>query len=149
MKNKRNLIIYIAVVILAVFLFSACSSALNEAANLQAYDFGADQIPTVNYIVGTRTVTNVETSTSPEALQKQYTYRSDSEFEDLLNYTIYLRYENGWIVTQEYDLNDVPGTAQLAKNSVDAGKILILSIAYESGAYAIKITKADGTIDIN
>jgi len=52
-------------------------------------------------------------------------------------------------VTQDYDLNVTPGNAQLAKESADTDKILVLSIAYEDSKYAIKITKGDGTLTSN
>jgi|GEM_PF-1608350 len=136
-----------SLVIISVFAFSACS-ILSDAAELQEYDMSGDSVKTVNAVVGEREVTGVETGVTNGVINKQYTYESNSVFDDLMAYTQYLR-ENGWNVTQDYDLNVTPGNAQLAKESADTDKILVLSIAYEDSKYAIKITKGDGTLTSN
>jgi len=139
---------FLAVIIILVLAFSlAACSILNDAAKLTEYDFGNDKIPTINSHVGDRKVTHVEVGTNNGSPQKQYTYQSDTVFDDLLAYTLYLR-ENSWMVTQDYDLEKTPGSAQLGKESADEGKILIMSIAFEENKYAVKITKMDGTLSV-
>ena len=146
MKNRNRLILCVTLIIVAAFLLGGCQ-ILNDAAQLQEYDFGTDKIPTINSIVGERKVRNIDTSTTNGVPQKQYTYESETVLDDLIMYTMTLR-GNGWVVTQSYNLEVSPGSAQLAKNSADSGQILVLSIAYESDAYAIKITKCEGTLDM-
>jgi len=145
--KKVGSIVSIVIVVLLACMVGACGF-LKEAANLQEYDFGSDKIPTINSQVGERTVTGVESGTSNGAHQKQYTYKSDSVFNDLMKYSQFLR-DNGWIVTADYNLNSTPGSAQFAKESADEGKILIISIAYEADKYAVKITKGVGTLTHN
>jgi len=150
MKNKKRLVASIALLALVAALALALSgcNALSDAGKLQTYDFDTDQVPTINSIVGERTVTAVDVTTTNGSPQKQYTYSSTSVFDDLVNYTTALR-NAGWTVTQDYDFNTMPGSAQLAKQSADSGKVLVLSIAYQDGQYAIKITKTDGTLTMN
>ena len=146
--KKTRLIVSVLLIVALAFSMCACGKAMKEAAELQVYDFDSDQIPTINSQVGEREVTGVETGTNNGAPQKQYTYKSDSVFDDLMAYTAYLR-DNGWIVTADYNLEDTPGSAQLGKESADAGQILIISIAYEADKYAVKITKMEGTLTRN
>jgi len=125
---------------LSFVALSGCG-IMDAAAKLQEYNLEGDKIPTINSQVGQRKVIRVETAET----QKQYTYKSDTVFEDLLQYTLYLR-ENGWTVIQDYNLEDMPGNGQLAKASSDEGKILIVAFAYEEEKYAIKVTKIEGTL---
>lgn len=71
---------------------------------------------------------------------------SKSAADDLVAYIAMLR-EQGRLLTEDYNLSEVSGMAQLGAASKDDGKILILSITYEDEAYAAKITKAEGTIE--
>lgn len=146
MRSKKVLG-FILLTTFMVLLLSSCG-ALSAAAKLEEYEIGGETVKTVNSVVGERTVTGVETSTTNGVPQKQYTYESDSVFDDLLAYTQYLQ-NNDWIVSQDYDLSVTPGTAQLAKNSSEDGKVLVLAVAYEGDKYAIKLTKTEGTINMN
>ena len=144
MKMKN--IVVVSALLCAMLLLGACQ-ILDNAAKLQEYDFGSDKVPTINAVVGERKVTGVETSTTNGAPQKQYTYSSTSVTSDLASYAQHLR-DHGWIVTQDYNFYTIPGSAQLAKESADDGKVLVLSIAYENAKYAIKISKIEGTLEM-
>ena len=146
MKSKKRLVLFVGVFVMLACLLSGCS-ILNNAAKLQEYDFDSDKVPTVNSVVGERKVTNVETSISNGVQEKRYTYQSDSVTDDLAQYTQSLR-NNGWVVTQSYDLSSTPGTAELGKLSADSDKILLLSISYTGSDYTIKITKGEGTLNL-
>lgn len=147
MKNRKLLVVGVLLSIAAVFILTSCN-ALGNAQKLQEYDFGNDRVASINSVVGERTVTAVGTGTSNGVSYKEYTYNSSSVFEDLLKYTQELR-NKGWIVTGAFDLNNTPGTGQLAINSADKGKILILSFLYDSGSYKIKIEKGTGDLTVN
>jgi hypothetical protein len=113
---------------------------------MQEYDFGSDKVPTVNSIVGEeRKVTGVSTNIDTESTTKEYTYRSDSVFNDLLKYTLHLQ-SIGWTPIKDYNLYDMPGVAKLAIESADSGQILIISIEYDTTKYTVEIIKAKGTL---
>ena len=122
----------------------------DKTAKADYYEMGTDQIPSIKYALGEeRKVTDVKTSNKGNTIQKEIIYGvSDSVFNDLLKYTQVLR-ANGWIVIAAYDLNNTPGSAKLAKESADEGKILIILIEYATDKYVVKITKDDGTLTRN
>lgn len=146
---KKSVALLSALLVIACMLtFSGCS-LLKDAAELQAYDFGSDSIPTINSVVGQRTVTGVETGTVTGGTYKKYTYSSETVSEDLIAYLINNLLKNGWHALVDFDLNTVPGTAQIAIESKDAGQIIIMDISYEQGKYTIKLTKGEGTLTLN
>ena len=125
------------------------SGACGNAAKLMEYDFGTDKVPSINAILGEeRKVSGVESGTSNGVQYKQYTYTSASVSEDLIKYTSHLR-DNGWLAVKDYDLTESKGEAQLAIESADNGLILVISIAFEDGRYAIRINKMEGTLTNN
>ena len=139
---KKKIVCIVSLVLASAALLSAC----NNAAKLTEYDFDTDKVPSVNAVIGEkRKVTGVETGISNGARYKQYTYESASVTEDLITYTVHLR-DIGWVVIKDYNLTDAKGEAQLAIKSADDGKILIISIAFENGKYAVKVTKLEGTL---
>ena len=151
MKTWKKVVIGIIVVVAigAAVLFYA----IDSASKLTEYDFGTDKVRSINAVIGeTRKVTGVSTGTSvtPSGSMryKQYTYETASMVKDLSVYSDYLQ-KNGWLVIKSYNLTDHNGEMQLATNSADNGKILIMSVAFEQDKYAIKITKATGTLTRN
>ncbi len=132
--------------IVLMLALSGCGAALKEAATLSAYEMGAESIPSVTSIVGEREVTGVESGTNNGVMSKQYTYISDTVYDDLLAYVTEMM-NQGWLVTQDIDLNVVPGSGELGKKSVDEGQILLVSFTYEDSGYVIKIVKGEGTIE--
>ena len=116
------------VVVLFSCLLSACTN--NDPSKLETYSFGKDQVSSITSVIGERTVTDVESAGKNEFPSMQYTYRSNSVSEDLLQYTQLLQ-EQGWTATgYGYNLKESPGSAQFVKESVDEGQILTLYITY-------------------
>jgi hypothetical protein len=102
------------------------------------------------YAVGERKVTGVSTGTDNGAQYKEYTYESSTVSDDLIAYIIDDLVESGgWVALVDFNLNDVPGTGQIATESKDEGKILIMDITYENSGYTIKITKTVGELTYN
>ena len=139
-----------ATLIMAALTFLLCSCGmLDDAAKLTEYDFGTDKVPSINAVIGEeRKVTGISTGTENGVQYKQYTYQTSSMLEDLSAYSVHLR-ENGWIVTKDYNLNDGSGEMQLAIESADAGKILVISVAFEEKQYAVRINKLEGTLTVD
>jgi hypothetical protein len=135
-------------VLMLALALPGCGATLADAAKLSEYEIGDETAPSISSVVGERQVTGVNTETNNGVVSVQYTYKSDSVTDDLIAYLSRLS-EDGWLVTQDYDLTVAPGTAQLGKASSEEGKILILSVAYEDGVYAVKLSKLDGTIEQN
>ena len=140
---------FLAILLLLVaswLLLCACGGPLSDAAKLKELDFGSDKVPTINAVLGQeRKVTAVDVGTNNGAPFKQYTYSSTSVTQDLSVFAKHLR-DKGWVVVKDYNFEKIPGMASLAIESSESGKILYMSIAYEKDKYAIKVTKAKGTL---
>ena len=145
--NKK---IIATALILSALTFLLCSCGmLDDAAKLTEYDFGTDKVPSINAVLGEeRKVTGISSGTENGVQYKQYTYQTSSMLDDLSAYSSHLQ-DNGWIVTKDYNLNDGNGEMQLATESADAGKILVISVAFEEKQYAIRINKLVGELTVN
>lgn len=145
---KRKFIAIVSLALAMALLFCSCGM-LDDAAKLTEYDFGSDKVPSVNAVIqAERKVTGADVGTTNGVPYRQYTYESPSMVDDLANYTTYLR-NNGWIATKDYNFNEGSGLAELATESADSGKVLIMSIAFEQGKYAIRVSKTVGELTRN
>lgn len=143
---KRKIITVLSLILIAALFLTACNT-LSDAAKLTEYDFGTDKVPTINSVIGTeRKVTGVSSGTSNGIKYKEYTYQTDSTFDDLLAYVTALMNDYDWMAIEDYNLNDPTGTVKLAIESADSGKILIMTITYKANEYTIRIEKGDGTL---
>jgi len=143
MKGHIKTIAIVTMLLMAAVLFSGCGNA----AKLTEYDFGSDKIPSINAVIGEeRKVSGVSTGAENGVVYKQYTYQTRTMVDDLMAYYSRLD-ELGWSVTKDFDLNDVEGEMQLAIESADEGKILIMSVAFTPNRYAVKISKMVGTLN--
>lgn len=120
--------------------------AVGNTANAEEYKIGNDTIKSIKSIVEKRQVVSVYTKASNGVTTKTIEYKSDSVQDDLLKYTQYLRNEGGFALTKDMDLREIPSTVQLGKNSNDAGKIVMMTIDYNSFGYTITIQKGEGTL---
>jgi len=145
MKKYTRLLAFVFAAVLFSCLLSACANA-DEPSTLKTYDFGRDKVPSVTSVVGERTVTGVESEGKNEFPSKQYTYQSDSVFDDLSQYTQLLQEQEWTIAGGGYDLKESPGSAQFVKESADNGQLLVLFITYEQSEYAIKVTKVEAAL---
>lgn len=144
--KKIYRVISLVLILSLTFALAGCSAALKEAAKLSEYEAGDDRIPSITSVVGEREVTDVEVSTKNGVVTKQYTYLSTSVYDDLFAYVTKLM-QDDWLVTQDIDLNVVPGSGELGRNSKDEGQIVLLSFSYEEGGYTVQIVKGKGTIE--
>ncbi len=138
----------LTVFVICVFVLTGCS-ILSNAETLEAYVFGADVIPSVNSVVGERKVIGVQSGTGSDGTYKQYDYQSETVTEDLIAYLIYDRLESNWYALTDFNLNNLPGTAQLATESEESGQIIIMDVTYDKDGYTIKLTKGQGTLTLN
>ena len=138
-----------SIVALSIILVTALLCACGAAAALTEYDFDTDKIPSVNAIIGAeRKVTGVGKGIENGTQYKVYKYESDSMIEDLTTYLEYLT-ENGWTSTKDCNLNIGIGVAQLAMESADTGKILVLTVTFKIDGYEIRVQKGVGTLALN
>ena len=143
---KKRIHILVCLLVCAALLLMGCKPVLADASKLANYELGKDLVPSIYSVVGEREVTGIESSAKNGAIKKLYTYASASVFDDLLEYIKALM-DEGWVVTEDIDLNITPGSGQLALHSVDEGKIVLLNFTYDNDGYTIDLIKDKGTIE--
>lgn len=122
--------------------------ATGNTANAEEYKLGNDTIKSIKSVVEKRQVTSVSTETSNGITTKKIEYKSDTVQDDLLKYTQYLRTEGGFSLTKDMDLSVTPSTIALGKTSNDSGKLIMMTIDYNSTGYTIIIQKGEGTLSM-
>ena len=139
---RKNLIIVGSIVLACTFLLSACGAA----GKLEEYDFAPDKVASINAVIGeSRKVSGVSTGIENSKQYKQYTYATPSMASDLSVYLQYLM-DEGWIVLTDIDLSGGRGVAELGIESADSGKILIMTIDFQTDRYSIRIEKDKGAL---
>lgn len=143
---RKAVCFMMSLLMVLTMMLTGCGAALKDAANLTNYELRDDLIPSITSVVGERKVTGVESSIDNGAVTKQYTYSSASVYDDLWAYVQKLM-DDGWLVTQDIDLNVIPGSGQLGKVSNEEGQILLVSFTYDDSGYIIKLIRGNGTIE--
>jgi hypothetical protein len=142
-KTVRTILLLTLVSALALAL-SACS-ALKDAAEMQAYTFGNEKIPSINSVVGQRDVTGVESGKGTDGDYQEYTYTSNSAVSDIQKY-IDLLQDEGWVVTIN-EGNASSGKVQVGNESAQSGYIFLVTIEYTTTSYTLNAKKYVGTLD--
>jgi hypothetical protein len=142
---KKTVLLAPALLLILATLLTGCG-ALKAASKLEEYKIGDDRIPSITSQVGERDVTGVQSSTKNGIMTQEYTYASSSVYDDLLAYVSFLM-DNGWLVTEDIDLNVVPGSGELGRKASEEGQIILLFFSYEDDEYTIRLTKGKGTIE--
>ena len=143
MNMKRKMLVSAISAAVLMLLFGACGAAQK----LEAYEVGGVSIPSVNSVIGERQVSGVASGIENGMNYKSYNYKSDSVTEDLITYVFELMNEYDFIPIVDFNLAELPGVGQVARDAGD-GEILIVQFEYESGGYMIKIMKGEGTLTL-
>ena len=144
----------IAAALLALFLTVALTSCSLEDKGY--YDMGADRITSVKGVIGemgNRKMNSINVSTTDGVQTNIYEYKTDPSDKtqaanDMAAYFQRLLDTDGFITLISFDGMPYEGgiDMQFAKDSVDAGKIIILDIDYNSTGYTLTFTKCEGTL---
>jgi len=151
-KKKRGGII--ALIIIGCFIgfivliAVIANSALGGKADADSFKFGKDEIASVKAVVGRREMSKFETKISGGLTVGTFVYKDVEDVQkDLLEYVNYLRNREGFSVTVAYDLSASSGSFQLAKPSVEEGKVIILDVDYTKTGFSLVFTKGEGTFE--
>ena len=117
------------------------------------YTLGNDRILSIIELVGKRSRPESGSSTIGGDLVLDYTYKTDvndptQAANDLASYITYLMQEEEFYNLVSFDGLPYEGGIDLsfAKESVDAGYIIIFDIKYDSSGYTFTIRKTEGTL---
>lgn len=145
MSKFRFSICALISIMLMLGVTAGCST-LKDAEQLQAYDMSGDSIPSVNSVVGERTVEGASSGTSNGVAYKEYKYASATVSDDLIAYLNVLLNDHGYLGLTDFNVTEIPGSGQIAAESGESGKIIIIDLSYTSSGYTIKISKGEGTL---
>lgn len=150
MNKVLKIVLIVIACIVALILLAGIIAyvATGNTADAKEYKLGNDTIKSVKTVVGKRQVASVSTNVKDGITTKEIEYESDSVQEDLLEYTQYLRNEGDFTLTKDMDLEEIPSVVELAKTSKDSGKVIIMTIDYNSYGYTITIQKGEGTFNM-
>ncbi len=143
---KITLIVLISIIAVLAVAMIVANIAVGKAADATEYKLGNDVVSSVTAIVGERKANSVGKSIENGVSTHTVTYISDTVQEDMIAYTQYLRNEGGFTLTEDMDLTKAPGRVQMAKQSVDEGEILIITIDYTAKDYTVTLQKGVGTL---
>ncbi len=143
---KTAIIVIVSIVAVCLIVGLIANFAVGKAGKDTEYKLGDDVVSSVTAIVGERKAVSVGKSIENGVSEKHVEYTSDTVQEDMIAYTQYLRNEGGFTLTEDMDLSKVPAVVQMAKASVDEGKILVMTIEYNLNGYTVTLQKGVGTL---
>ena len=145
---KKTLKILAIILACVIFIFLIVSIIIKSVANSNFYKIDNDEIRSINSVVGKRKVTYTSLSIDSGVKTKIMTYKSDSASlanEDINNYYNYLKKNEGFYVTK-VDPDNTP--IEMAKESVEKGNIITISIKMDESSYTLIIKKFEGTLNL-
>lgn len=134
------------IIILGVILCVIIFSLFNTQKNAEYYVLGSDQVASVKTVIGVRDISGISTSNGSGVSAKKYNYKSKTSTDDISQYITYLVEEGGFTPTTLNQQDDRP---VYAKESVDEGKILIITIVDTGFGYTLTLQKGEGTLTIS
>lgn len=140
--------IIVGIIGFVAFVFILAFSITGNIASADEYTLGEDVIPSIKYVVEERKVVSASTEIKNGVTIKIMEFESDSVQEDLLKYVLHLRESEDFYLTNDMDLSIIPGTIQMAKQSVEDNQIVMLNIEYSAFGYIIEIQKGEGTLNL-
>lgn len=142
--SKTLKIVFIVLVLLlalAIMGIGVVSIGIGDASDLEEYKIDKDIIKSIKAVVARREVTSMTNEKKNEVTIKKMKYKSADVKEDLEKYIEYLTDEADFVLTQDMNLEETPSTIELSKSSIDEGKIIRMTIEYDSFGYTINIQK--------
>ena len=156
-KTKRRIprvakVIGIIVLLIAVSV-TAAVVLLYSAGKMDYFKFGNDKIPSVKLALGEeRKLVGASSSAAiGGGSLKVFTYQvsGSAQNTDMVNYLMYLREKDGFLLLTGFDFNGPEGTCVVGRNSIDDGYQLQVQIEYDRSGYIITILKQKGEITPN
>lgn len=147
--TKIALAIITCVLLLILTIAGGGYLLYHKITHIEEYQLGDDIIPSISTVLGEGSASSVSTEMKNGITTKTITYQSASVQEDLYAYVEYLEEQEGFILTQDMDLNQVPSSVQMGKPSVDPGEVIILTMEYDHFGYTITLKKGEGKLTMN
>ena len=120
---------------------------------LEMYELGADRVPSLTGIVGSRTRPSFGTSSGnyqgvPCKIY-DFEYESNSVQQDMEQYVNTLRFDYGYMLLTDMDLTEKSGFVSIAIESAEPGMLIILDIEWDQRGYKLTFYIVEGTLTLN
>jgi len=148
------------VVILALLLIAIATAAVTifmsgeDIAGLDLVKMGRDEIPSIKAVVGKRDVQSSSATDSGGVMTTTLVYQTkvaNQSADDISAYIKHLTDRHGFISLADMAPSEVYTngyTVQLAKESLDSGKIIVCTMDFANAGYTLVYRKGVGTITI-
>lgn len=148
MNQKKTMIIivvsYFAVVLSFVgIIFGILYFSFSKIQNADVYTMGEDKIPSIKTVIGERKVKNISTTKNIGMTTKIYSFLSESTESDMYEYTKYLVEQLDYVITE---LGQQEEKTAYAKNSLENGSIIVITVDYTPFDFTITLQKGEGTL---
>ena len=147
MKNSTKVIIAVVSIIAVLMIIGIIGIVSLFSISLKddgTYTMGNDTVTSINGVLDDKKVISGSTSTENGVKIIQKTYQTDGTVkEELLKYANYLIQNEDFLV-----IADEEGNLEIAKESIDEGDIIYITIEYGnvSDEYTVTIKKGEGTL---
>lgn len=143
---KAAIAIGAALVVLTIVFIAIIFSTINKMQNADFYTMGSERVPSIKSVVGERNIRGFNLNINDEATTKSYRYKSKTGDEDLKQYEDYLVNQADFIITKSSpdDYNHF-----YARESADAGKLILVYIEAGKSVYKITVQKRAGVLQMN
>ena len=155
-QKKRRiplaLIIIIGLVVLVGLAVGVILMVTGNTASLDRIKIGKDEVPSVKFVLGEeRSVSGVSTSIENGITKKEIKYSvSENQNEEMYTYAVALTSDYGYYRLNDNDFTGMSGyDFQFAKESVEAGYLVIVRIDYDRYGYTITLSRGTGTLNLN
>lgn len=141
--------IIILVILLAVIYFIFSFVSVKYAESTHNYSVSGNDIPSLNYVVGDRSIKKVKYSFDNHIFKTQYIFENISNpTNDILKYTAYLTSNNKYQIIKDFDPSLENGNAKLAVKSVSTFEdMIVLEINWTKNSYSIIVYKEKSTLE--
>lgn len=128
----------------ALLLLANLASLKEKPPALQTYAVDGESVPSIDSIVGFREITDTETGVTGGNPYVSVSYQTAGAFADIQAYIDFLL-NSGWAVTGLAG-DDSDGMVQVATESGETGKLLMITADFTTDTYSILLRKTDGTL---
>ena len=151
-KKKKSALLIIILIVLFVIIAGTAAIVAGVFKAFKSTEYTLSGETVASYFEVTQKIPNnisVDASGSEVLIQNSFNYSdSDKLYEDLSDYIDYLMNNECFYLLTDIEPGSTSGTMDFAKNSTDDGKIIRISITYDSETIDIDVHKYEDVLTV-
>lgn len=141
--------LFLVFLLFITVLFGITISTTSKLTNSDFIEIGNTQIKSIRSVVDTRKVSSYSFKKGKELESKCLEYKNvEKPKNDLITYLSYLRFEENYLVTKSYNLNNSSGTLQIAKKVDNTNQLILIDITWDMNSYLITYSYGTGSLTL-